>query len=55
MVLNGWKSGWFAVERGFRQGCPLSPFNIYLMGMAEELERAQFGVKLEGCWRGALM
>ena len=27
----------------------------YLMGMAEELERAQQWVKLEGCWYGALM
>ena len=24
-------------------------FNIYLMGMAEKLERAQLGVKMEGC------
>ena len=24
------------------------------MGMAEELEGAQLGVKLEGCWCGAL-
>ena len=30
MVLNGGKSRWFAVERGLREGCPLSPllFNI---------------------------
>ena len=52
MVLNGGKSRWFVVERGLRQGCPLSLllFNIYLMGMAEELERAQLGFKSEGCW-----
>ncbi len=49
VVLNGRKSRWFEMERGLRQGCPLSPllFNIYLMGMAEELERAQLGA---GCW-----
>ena len=36
---------------------PLSPllFNIYLMGIEEELERAQLGIKLEKCWCGALM
>ena len=47
VVLKGGKSRWFAMERGLRHGCPLSPllFNIYLMGMAE----------LEGCWCGALM
>ena len=52
VVLNGGKSRWFAVEKGLRQGCTLLPllFNIYLMGMAEELERANLGVKLEGCW-----
>ena len=43
MVLKGGKSRWIAVERGHRQGFPLLPllFNIHLMGMAEELERAQ--------------
>ena len=30
-------------------------FNIYLMEMAEELERAQLGDKLEGCWYGTLL
>ena len=29
--------------------------NIFLMGTAEESERTQLGVKLEGCWCGALM
>ena len=47
MVLNRGKSRLFAVNRGLRQGTPLSPllFNIYLMGIAEELERTQLGVK----------
>ena len=31
------------------------PLVIYLMGMAEELERAQLEVKLDGCWCRALM
>ena len=46
VVMNGAKSRWFGVERGHRQGCPLlSPvlFNIFMMGMVEELERAQLG------------
>ena len=39
VVMNGAKSRWFGVERGLRQGCPLSPllFNIYMMGMVEEM------------------
>ena len=57
VVLNGGKPRWFAVERRLRQGHPISPllFNISLMGMAEELERAHPGIKLEGCWCGVLM
>ena len=42
---------WFGVERDLRQGCSLSPLllNIYMMGIVEELEIAQLGVKLEEC------
>ena len=43
MVLNGGKSRRFTVERGHRLLSPIL-FIIYLMGMAEELERAQLGV-----------
>ena len=54
VVMNRVKSRWFGVERGLRQGCPLSPllFNIYMMGMVDKLERAQLGVKLEDCGVG---
>ena len=30
-------------------------FNVYVIRMVEELERAQLGVKLEGHWCGALI
>ena len=30
-------------------------FNIYMMGIVEELERVQLGIKLDDCWRGAHM
>ena len=45
VVMNGAKSRWFGGESGLRQNCPLSPllFNIYVMGMVEELERSQIG------------
>ena len=57
VVLNGRKSRWFAMESRLRMDAPChhSYFIIYLMGMAEELERAQLGVNLEGCWCGTLM
>ena len=56
LVMNGAKSRWFGAERGHRQRCSLSLlFNIYMMGMVEELERAQLGVKLEEHRCGALM
>ena len=40
VTINGAKSRWFGVVRGLRQGWPLSSllFNIYMMGMVEELE-----------------
>ena len=55
--MNGEKPRWLGVERHLRQGCHLFPllFSIYMMGMVEELERAQLGVKLEESWCGALM
>ena len=28
VVMNGVKSRWFGVERGLRQGCPLSPLFV---------------------------
>ena len=44
------------VDRGLRQDCSLSPLlNIYMIGMVEELEKAQLGIKLEDCWCGALI
>ena len=41
--VDGQQSRWFRVEEGLRQGCPLSPllYNIYIMGMVEELEREE--------------
>ena len=50
MVLNGGKSRWFAVEGGLDKDAPCHhSYNIYLMEMAEELERAHLRNKLEEC------
>ena len=57
VVLDGEQSRWFKVEKGLRQGCPLSPllYSIYVMGMVEELEDSGLGVKEEEEWCGALL
>ena len=57
VVLDGEQSRWFKVEKGLRQGCPLSPllYSIYVMGMVEELEDSGLGVKEEEVWCGALL
>ena len=56
VVINRAKTRWFGVERGLRQAHPLSLlFNIYMIVMVEELERAQLGVKLEKHWCGNFM
>ena len=45
--VDGQQSRWFRVDEGLRQGCPLSPL-LYSMGMVEELERENLGVKVSG-------
>ena len=54
VVVDVQQSRWFRVDEGLRQGCPLSSLlystGIYIMGMAEELEKENLGVKVEGVW-----
>ena len=45
VVMNGAKSRGLGVERGLRQGCPLSPLLIFILWECEEFEKAQ----LEDC------
>ena len=56
-MLDGEQSRWFRVEKGLRQGCPLSPllYSIYVMGMVEKLEEEGLGVKEGEYWCGALL
>ena len=58
VVLDGEQSRWFQVEKGLRQGGPLSPllYSMYVMGMLEKLEESNlpWGLKkgrsgVEGC------
>ena len=57
VLLDGEESRWFGVDKGLRQGCPLSPLlnSIYMMGMVEELKGEKLGVELGGVWCGGLL
>ncbi len=57
VLLEGEQSRWFPVETGLQQGCPLSPllYRIYVMGMMEQLEEGEMGLKVEGVLCGGLM
>ena len=45
----------YTIEGGLRQGCILSPslFSLFLIYLAEELERQGLGVRVRETWMGA--
>ena len=53
--LGGSLSRSFSIPTGLREGCVLSPlfFFIFIMDLAEELERKGFGITVKGRWLGA--
>ena len=47
VLNNGWASNFFALERGVRQGCPLSPY-IFLLCVEILAERIRTNKDIEG-------
>jgi len=50
VLINGYASSFFNVERGLRQGCPLSPllFLLVVEGLGRALEEAKRWGKFQG-------
>ena len=50
--IGGSLSRSFSIPTGLKEGCVLSPlfFSIFIMDLAEELERKGLGVTIKGRW-----
>ena len=49
ILNNGWASGYFTLERGVRQGCPLSPYTfISCVELLAEKMRQNKGISVQG-------
>ena len=48
VLVNESQSRFFEIDTGLRQGCILSPilFDIYINGLAEEIQNAKLGIKI---------